>query len=240
MSDMELVVIKTFLNRMDAELAKGALDANGIEALIRADDAGGTRPSLWTGGVELLVRADDVETASIVLGADSESLFVLEVMNMQSVTTTKLIGSLVFVSALVSATQAHAQIPIGNWQRTDAQGAGLSMTVEPCCSGGLRLTYHIPTMGNQPSDHDDCRFADEWDRRSSAHRRQAVWRAMAITRLDDHHYRGIVKMDGKTCWKHPARGLGGRQVDDRRDREPELARHEKDQRDEGRGSRQWK
>jgi hypothetical protein len=69
MSDMELVVIKTFLNRMDAELAKGALDANGIEALIRADDAGGTRPSLWTGGVELLVRADDVETASIVLGA---------------------------------------------------------------------------------------------------------------------------------------------------------------------------
>jgi hypothetical protein len=69
MSEMELVVIKTFLNRMDAELAKGALDANGIEALIRADDAGGTRPSLWTGGVELLVRADDVETASIVLGA---------------------------------------------------------------------------------------------------------------------------------------------------------------------------
>jgi hypothetical protein len=68
MSDMGLVVIKTFLNRMDAELAKGALEANGIEALIRADDAGGTRPSLWTGGIAVVVRADDVEAASLVLG----------------------------------------------------------------------------------------------------------------------------------------------------------------------------
>ena len=68
MSDMELVVIKTFLNRIEADLAKGALEANGIEAIIRADDAGGTRPSLWTGGIELLVRAEDVEAASVVLG----------------------------------------------------------------------------------------------------------------------------------------------------------------------------
>ena len=61
MNDTEIVVVKTFLNRMDADLAKGALEAAGIHAMVRADDAGGTRPTLWMGGVALLVRADDRE-----------------------------------------------------------------------------------------------------------------------------------------------------------------------------------
>ena len=117
---------------------------------------------------------------------------------MQSVTTTKLIGSLVFVSALVSATQAHAQIPIGNWQRTDAQGAGLSMTVEPCCSGGLRLTYHIPTMGNQPPITMTVDSPMNGTDVPALIGGKPSGETMAITRLDDHHYRGIVKMDGKT------------------------------------------
>jgi hypothetical protein len=67
MSDVELVVVKTFLNRIDADLAKGALEANGIEASVRADDLGGTRPAFWMGGVQLVVRADDVEAANAVL-----------------------------------------------------------------------------------------------------------------------------------------------------------------------------
>ena len=67
MSDTELVVVKTFLNRTDAELAKGALHANGIEAIVRADDVGGTRPAFWMSGVQLLVRSEDVESANLVL-----------------------------------------------------------------------------------------------------------------------------------------------------------------------------
>jgi hypothetical protein len=67
MSDVELVVVKTFLNRTDAELARGALQANGIEAIVRADDVGGTRPAFWMSGVQLLVRAEDLETANVVL-----------------------------------------------------------------------------------------------------------------------------------------------------------------------------
>ena len=68
MSDAELVVVKTFLNRVDADLAKGALEAAGIDALVRADDAGGTRPGLWMGGVALLVREADANEARRLLG----------------------------------------------------------------------------------------------------------------------------------------------------------------------------
>jgi hypothetical protein len=63
MSNAELVVIGTFLNRVEAEIAQGALEAAEIESIVSADDAGGMRPSLWMGGVRLLVRAEDAERA---------------------------------------------------------------------------------------------------------------------------------------------------------------------------------
>ena len=46
----DLVVVRTYLNRIDA------------------DGAGGTQPGLWMGGVKLLVRADDAAQASEILG----------------------------------------------------------------------------------------------------------------------------------------------------------------------------
>jgi hypothetical protein len=64
----ELVAVRTFLNKFEAELAHGALVAADIESTIAADDAGGTRPGLWMGGVRLLVRAEDVERAGRILG----------------------------------------------------------------------------------------------------------------------------------------------------------------------------
>jgi putative signal transducing protein len=70
MDDLELVVVKTFLSRIDADLAKGALESAGIEAIVRPDDAGGMRPGLWMGGVTLLVRAEDQSDALKILGAD--------------------------------------------------------------------------------------------------------------------------------------------------------------------------
>ena len=70
MSDLELVVVKTFLTRMDADLARGALESAGIEAIVRPDDVGGTKPSLWMGGVGLLVRAEDLNDAKQILGND--------------------------------------------------------------------------------------------------------------------------------------------------------------------------
>jgi Putative prokaryotic signal transducing protein len=64
-----LVVVRTFTNKFEADVAKTALDAAHIDSLIRADDAGGTRPHLWMGGVELLVRAEDAASANEILSA---------------------------------------------------------------------------------------------------------------------------------------------------------------------------
>jgi hypothetical protein len=69
----DLVVIRTFLNAIDAELARGALEAAGIDSMIRADDCGGLRPHLWMGGVEVLVRAEDATSAAEVLGTEPEA-----------------------------------------------------------------------------------------------------------------------------------------------------------------------
>jgi Putative prokaryotic signal transducing protein len=67
MSNIELVVVGTFLNKIEAELAQGALEAAEIESMVQSDDAGGMRPHLWMSGVKLLVRADDAERATKVL-----------------------------------------------------------------------------------------------------------------------------------------------------------------------------
>lgn len=63
----ELVVVKTCLSKIEADLARSALEAAGIDAMVQADDAGGTRPGLWMGGVAVLVRAEDQEEAEKIL-----------------------------------------------------------------------------------------------------------------------------------------------------------------------------
>ena len=67
MSDAELVVVGTFSNRIEAEMAQSALEGIEIESMVSADDAGGLRPGLWLSGVRLLVRAEDAERASKIL-----------------------------------------------------------------------------------------------------------------------------------------------------------------------------
>ena len=58
------VTFKTFLNRPEAEFAHSVLDANGIEAFISSDDAGGSRPELaFLRGVKVSVHQDDLQKA---------------------------------------------------------------------------------------------------------------------------------------------------------------------------------
>ena len=65
-----LVVVRTFSNAIDADLARSALEAAEIDSMIRSDNAGGMRPAMsMTNGVELLVRAEDAERAEEILGA---------------------------------------------------------------------------------------------------------------------------------------------------------------------------
>ena len=68
MDDEKLVAVGSYPNKIDAELAQGALEAADIEAMVSADDAGGLQPGLWVGeGVRVLVRAEDAERASKIL-----------------------------------------------------------------------------------------------------------------------------------------------------------------------------
>ena len=73
MNESELVVVRTFSNRIEAELAKGALEAANIESLVSADDAGSLRVSLHIHGVQLLVRSEDVERATEILDLSASS-----------------------------------------------------------------------------------------------------------------------------------------------------------------------
>jgi Putative prokaryotic signal transducing protein len=63
----DLVVVGDYQDKLEAELAHGALEAAGIDSMISADDAGGEEPGLWMGGVKLLVRAEDAKRAKEVL-----------------------------------------------------------------------------------------------------------------------------------------------------------------------------
>jgi hypothetical protein len=69
MPDANLVVVHAFGSGPEAEMAKSALEAAGIDAMIQADSAGGMRPHLaWaSGGFKLLVREQDAAAAREVL-----------------------------------------------------------------------------------------------------------------------------------------------------------------------------
>jgi glutathione peroxidase len=63
----DLIPVRVFVNGIEAELARTALEAAGIHAVIRRDDCGGVRPSLWLAGIPLLVPRADLEAAHVVL-----------------------------------------------------------------------------------------------------------------------------------------------------------------------------
>jgi hypothetical protein len=67
----KLVCIKVFGSRMEAEMAQGVLAAQGIEARVLSDDAGGVYPAilLGTGGARLMVNQAAVDEAMELLEA---------------------------------------------------------------------------------------------------------------------------------------------------------------------------
>jgi hypothetical protein len=70
------VCVKTYETREEAEMAKGLLEANDIDALVFADDIGGTTSSILasTGGARLMVAKTDAKiAASILSDAEDES-----------------------------------------------------------------------------------------------------------------------------------------------------------------------
>jgi hypothetical protein len=71
MSQPEIVIFRRFLNHFEADTARMALEAAGIESFVRSDDCGGMCPYFWMGGVELPLYLHDVERAEEVLGNEA-------------------------------------------------------------------------------------------------------------------------------------------------------------------------
>jgi hypothetical protein len=64
----ELVVLRTFGYRHEAELAQGFLRAAGIQTVFQSDDGGGSYAGMsFSRPIRLLVRAGDAEEALQVL-----------------------------------------------------------------------------------------------------------------------------------------------------------------------------
>lgn len=62
----DLVVVKEYNSRLEAEISKSKLEAYGIQAIISSDDAGGMYPfplSPNSHGVRLLVNKKDYQKA---------------------------------------------------------------------------------------------------------------------------------------------------------------------------------
>jgi hypothetical protein len=74
MAQEDLVVVATFNDRPEAELARGALEAAGLDAMVSGDDAGALQPALgWTGsGIHLVVRAEDADAAREILNTPAK------------------------------------------------------------------------------------------------------------------------------------------------------------------------
>jgi len=68
----DLVLIKTFLSKHEAEIAKGLLEDQAIEAVISLDDVGGHLPefALISGGIKLLVKEEDIQRAKSILNEE--------------------------------------------------------------------------------------------------------------------------------------------------------------------------
>jgi hypothetical protein len=64
----EVVVLKTFNNEIDAEMAQQVLHEAGVTAFVFKDDAGGMEPQLQrTNGVSLVVNRIDARRAHKLL-----------------------------------------------------------------------------------------------------------------------------------------------------------------------------
>jgi hypothetical protein len=107
-----------------------------------------------------------------------------------------LICSIVLFSALGAAAPLQAQVGVGTWVRTATDSmTPMTMTVEACCNGGRRLTYHFDINGTEttltvesPFDGSDAEVLIAG---------KPSGETMGITRVDDHHTSTVVKMSGK-------------------------------------------
>ena len=117
--------------------------------------------------------------------------------------TERFIGVLAFLMVVGWAGQAHAQLGVGTtWVRTDVHGKGIVLNVEACCSGGLRLIYHVPNTGGQQAVTMSVDSPMNGTEAPALIAGKPSGQTMAIKRVDDHHLTAILKLNGQpsgTC-----------------------------------------
>lgn len=69
MTGRDLKVIRTFDNRIQAEIARSVLASSKILSYIRGDDPGSSRVAFFPAVIDLVVRAADAEEANAILAA---------------------------------------------------------------------------------------------------------------------------------------------------------------------------
>ena len=68
------VVLKTYIHRYEADIAKGMLDEKGIDNMISDEDVGGFRTGMIIGDtIKLIVNEDDLEKAKEAIKILGES-----------------------------------------------------------------------------------------------------------------------------------------------------------------------
>ena len=72
-NEQNLVVLRTYSNKMLADLAAMTLTAAGIESFVRSNDrAGGALPQMsLIRGIQIVVRPEDLEDADEILSVDA-------------------------------------------------------------------------------------------------------------------------------------------------------------------------
>jgi hypothetical protein len=68
----QLITIGTYGTRDEAEIVQGLLASFGIDASVRADDAGGAYPFVLSGGAQVLVDESDATAAAEILANRTE------------------------------------------------------------------------------------------------------------------------------------------------------------------------
>jgi hypothetical protein len=124
------------------------------------------------------------------------ALFV-EVTMRSATVVTRFICGVAFSLTLGWSSPAHAQLGVGDWARTDPAGKGMTMTVSPCCNGGYRLTYHVPVANGQPALILTVDLPMDGTDVPTLSAGKPIGQTMAVTRVDDHHYTGVVKQNGQ-------------------------------------------
>ena len=106
----------------------------------------------------------------------------------------RLVGA-VIVCAFLSATDLNAQLSVGTWVKKAAPGemGALSMTIEMCCNGGRRITYHLKGRQEVLMTIDSAFDGSDAPVMIAG---KPSGETMAIKRLDDHHAVTVLKMNG--------------------------------------------